>query len=246
MTNNLTIPPRSATVNAYLDKFKPAAAPNSNGVGRLIFSLDATASRQPSWDTACQLQHEMFNAAAGLGTLFVQLVYFHGYGVCRSSKWLLSAAELHRVIQSVSCLAGETQIERVLSHAIRETGKNKVGALVFVGDAMEEKVDRLGRLAGELGKLDVPVFVFHEGNDTTAAAAFKQIAALSGGVYLPFDRASIAHLRELLRAIAVFAVGGHESLNALAAKKGGEILRLASQLRGRALARASVKNVSHA
>ena len=83
------------------------------------------------------------------------------------------AAELHRVMRAMSCVGGETQIKRVLSHAIRETGKNRGGAVVFVGDAMEEKVDRLGQLS-------VPIFVFHEGRDPTAAAALKQIAALSG------------------------------------------------------------------
>ena len=58
-----------------------------------------------------------------------------------------------QMMRAMSCVGGETQIERVLSHAIRETGKNRGGAVVFVGDAMEEKVDRLGRLAVELGPL---------------------------------------------------------------------------------------------
>ena len=32
--------------------------------GRLIFALDATMSRQPTWDQACRLQAEMFREAA--------------------------------------------------------------------------------------------------------------------------------------------------------------------------------------
>ena len=110
---------------------------------------------------------------------------------------MTTAAELHRVMRSVFCVGGETQIERVLTHAIRETGKRRVNALVFVGDAMEEKVDRLCRLAGELGLLGVPIFLFHEGRDRTAAAAFKQIASLSHGAYLSFDLASAERLKEL-------------------------------------------------
>src|SRR6516164_9677162 len=101
MTSNLAIPPRSAAVSAYLDKLRPTIAPSVGGAGRVVFALDATASRQPAWDTACQLQHEMFDAVAGLGALFVQLVYFRGYDECRASKWLLSTAELHRVMQGV-------------------------------------------------------------------------------------------------------------------------------------------------
>ncbi len=102
-------------------------------------------------------------------------------------------------MRSVFCVGGETQIERVLSHAIRETGRRRVNALVFVGDAMEEKVDRLCRLAGELGLLGVPIFLFHEGRDRDAAAAFKQMASLSHGAYLSFDLASAGRLKELLR-----------------------------------------------
>ena len=37
--------------------------------GRLIFALDATMSRQPTWDQACQLQAEMFREAAIVGGL---------------------------------------------------------------------------------------------------------------------------------------------------------------------------------
>ena len=43
--------------------------------------------------------------------------------------------------------------------------KQRVDALVFVGDAMEENVDRLCQLAGELGLNGVPIFLFHEGGD---------------------------------------------------------------------------------
>jgi hypothetical protein len=120
----------------------------------------------------------------------------------------------------------------VLSHAIRETGRRRVNALVFVGDAMEENVDRLCRLAGELGLLGVPVFLFHEGRERAAAAAFKQIAALSHGAYLAFDVASADRLKELLGAVAVYAAGGYRALTAYGAQKGGEILRLTAQLRG--------------
>jgi len=133
------------------------------------------------------------------------------------------AAELHRVMRAMSCVGGETQIKRVLCHAIRETGKNRGGAVVFVGDAMEEKVDRLGQLS-------VPIFVFHEGSDPTAAAAFKQIAALSGVLTSPFDRAGTARLKELLGAFC--GLCGRRPLGAQSArrKKGGEILRLSHQL----------------
>ncbi|HEX3535423.1 MAG TPA: VWA domain-containing protein, partial [Stellaceae bacterium] len=225
--------PRSAEVDAFLDQVRrmPAARP-SGGRGRLIFALDATASRQPSWDRACRIQGEMFEATAALGGLDVKLMFYRGFNECKASRWMANAGDLHRAMRSVSCLGGETQIERVLDHAIAEARKERVGALVFVGDAMEESVDRLCQLAGELGLLGVPVFVFHEGRDAVAANAFQQIAKLSRGAYLSFDLASADRLKELLGAIAVYAAGGHRALADYSKNKSGEVLRLTAQLRG--------------
>jgi hypothetical protein len=222
----------SAEVDAFLRDLKQAPARAGGGTGRLIFALDATASREPTWDRACRIQGEMFEATAAFGGLEIQLVFYRGFAECKAGRWVTNAAELHRVMRRVHCVGGETQIERVLSHAIRETGKRRVNAMVFVGDAMEEKVDRLCRLAGELGLLGVPIFLFHEGRDPIAAAAFKQMAALSRGAYLSFDLASAGRLKELLAAVAVYAAGGYRALAAYGESKGGDVLRLTSQLKG--------------
>jgi len=219
-------------VAAFLDQLKSKQPPmRTSGRGRLIFALDATASREPTRDRACRIQGEMFEATAALGGLDLQLVYYRGFNECKASRWLSTAAELHRVMRGVSCVGGETQIERVLEHTIRETGRAKIGALVFVGDAMEERVDRLCRLAGELGASGVPIFLLHEGCDPNAGACFRQLATLSRGAYCAFDLAGIDRLNELLGAVAVFATGGYTALAAHSANKGGEVLRLTAQLR---------------
>ena len=218
----------------FLDQLKarqPTPPPAASGRGRLVFALDATASREPTWDRACRIQGEMFEATAALGGLDLQLVFYRGYDECRASRWVSAASDLHQLMRSVACAGGETQIERVLTHAVRETGKRKVSALVFVGDAMEEKADRLCRLAGQLGALGVPIFLFHEGFDPDAAATFGQMANLSRGAYLAFDLAGIDRLKELLGAIAVYATGNHAALAAYGAQMGGLVLRLAAQLR---------------
>ena len=224
---------QSADVDAFLRDLNraPAVRP-AGGRGRLIFALDATASREPSWDRACRIQGEMFEATAALGGLDVRLVFYRGFAACRASRWMQNATELHKAMSAVSCLGGETQIERVLEHAIGETKRRRVHALVFVGDAMEEDVDRLCQLAGELGMLGTPVFIFHEGGDTTAGAAFRQIAKLSRGAYLSFDLASADKLKELLAAVAVYAAGGYRALADLSAKRGGDIRLLTAQLSG--------------
>jgi hypothetical protein len=231
--NRLPTASRSAEIDEFLDKVRntPPARPDG-GRGRLIFALDATASREPSWERACRIQGEMFEATAGLGGLEIQLVFYRGFAECKASRWMTTAAELHRAMRSVFCVGGETQIERVLAHAVTETGRRRVNALVFVGDAMEENLDRLCGLAGQLGLLGVPIFVFHEGGDPIAGAAFRQIAKLSRGAYLSFDRASADRLKELLGAVAIYAAGGYRALADYGKKRGGEILRLTSQLRG--------------
>ena len=223
----------SAEIDAFLRDLQraPAVRPGG-GRGRLMFALDATASREPTWDRACRIQGEMFEATAALGGLDVKLVYYRGFNECKASRWMANAADLHRAMRAVSCIGGETQIERVLAHAIAENQKQKLGALVFVGDAMEENVDPLCQLAGELGLKGVPIFLFHEGGDPVAAAAFRQMAKLSRGAYLRFDLASADRLKDLLGAVAVYAAGGYRALTAYGEKKGGEVLRLTAQLQG--------------
>lgn len=221
----------SAEVDTFLRDLQRAPPPPRSGVrGRLIFALDATASREPSWDRACRIHGEMFEATAALGGLDVKLVYYRGFNECKASRWMSNAADLHRVMRAVSCLGGETQIERVLAHALAETKRQRVGALVFVGDAMEESVDRLCQLAGELGLNGVPIFLFHEGDNPIAARAFRQMAKLSRGAYLRFDLASADRLKDLLGAVAVYAAGGYRALSAYGEKKGGDVLRLTAQL----------------
>jgi hypothetical protein len=244
--NNQRTPWAKDELAEYVDQLKsrlPADHPARSAVatatsagsgghrGRLIFALDATASRQPTWDHACRIQSEMFEATAAIGGLDLQLAFYRGYDECRNSRWVYSASDLHRLMSAVSCAGGYTQIERLLDHAIRETRKKKVNALVFVGDAMEEKIDRLCHFAGALGEVGVPVFCFHEGNDQNAETAFRQVALLSRGAYCRFDFSSIDRLKELLGAVAVFATGNREALEAYAKRRGGAVLQLTSQLK---------------
>src|SRR5229473_4761682 len=108
----------SAEVDAFLRDLQRAPPRPPGGRGRLIFALDATASREPSWDRACHIQGEMFEATAALGGLEVQLVFYRGFHECKASRWYADGADLHRAMRRVFCAGGQTQIERVLDHAI--------------------------------------------------------------------------------------------------------------------------------
>jgi hypothetical protein len=229
MSNLPDRPGTSAAVAAFLRKVEnlPQARPASGRRGRLVFAIDATASRQPSWDRACQLQGEMFLATQDLGGLSVQLAYYRGFLEFAATPFLEDAMELTRRMTGVRCLGGQTQIQRVLDHTLAETRKERVNALVFVGDAVEEPVDPLCHAAGQLGLHGTPVFCFHEGGDHRAAQALKQLAQVSGGAYGIFDAASAEALRALLRAVAVYAAGGRAALTRLpgqvAAKLAGQL-----------------------
>ena len=219
-------------IEAFIERVRglgPAATAGKRG--RLIFALDATMSRQPTWDTACALQADMFREAASIGGLDIQLVYFRGLGECRASGWVAGTERLAELMSGIDCRGGHTQIGKVLSHARQEHGKQRVQALVFVGDAMEEAIDDLSQAAGELGLLGVPLFMFQEGGDPVAENAYREIARLSHGAYCRFDTGAAHELRELLRAVAAYAAGGIKALADLSARKSSGARLLLAQLK---------------
>lgn len=212
--------PNRTEIDAFLAKVAATPAPATGGRGRLIFALDATMSREPTWDTACQIQAEMFEATRAIGGLDVQLVFFRGFGECKSGKWQPNAEGLAAQMGKVRCHAGRTQIGKVLAHIKRQAEKTKIGAAIFVGDAFEEDIDSVCHTAGEIGLLGVPVFVFQENRDPLAEKAFREIARLTGGAWCPFDLQSAAMLKSLLSAVAVYATGGMKALQDYSASGG--------------------------
>ena len=220
--------PSSTEIDAFLTKMQGLATKTTAIGGRLIFALDATASRQPMWDTACQIQAEMFREVATIGGLSVQLVYYRGLAECRSSRWVSQPEHLSGLMERINCRMGHTQIGKVLTHARRESELLRVQALVFVGDAMEENPDNLAHDAAALGKIGVPAFMFQEGTDRKVEAVFREIAQLTKGAYCRFDPGAARQLAELLKAVAVYATGG---LTALAERTDTGAIKLLTQLR---------------
>jgi hypothetical protein len=198
-----------ADVAAFLTKVK--AMPKGDG-GRLIFAMDATMSRQPTWDRALGIQSEMFMEAKKVGGLQVQLVYFRGFNECRASGWVSDPEALSKLMTKVDCRGGNTQIGKVLTHIRQQAQKAKVAAVVFVGDAFEERIDDVCQKAGEVGLLGVPVFMFQEADDASAEKAFREIAKLTRGAYYKLNSGSASVLAELLRAVAAYASGGKAAL----------------------------------
>lgn len=225
--NENSFPLKRQQIDAFLDKVKNTPAPKTaEARGRLVFAMDATASREATWDHACQIQGQMFTETTALGGLAVQLCYYHGFNEFNASQWLTRSADLLSAMGRVRCVGGHTQIEKLLQHTIQETRRQKVNALVFIGDCMEENVDHLCHLAGQLAMHSVPIFIFHEGHDPVAAQAFRQLARITLGAYCPFDSGSAQQLRDLLSAVAVYVAGGHQALEDFHQRKGRTILQL--------------------
>src|SRR3954470_12907198 len=217
-------------IAAFVAKARAMSPHRPGAKGRLVFALDATMSRQPTWDMAYALQADMFREAAALGSLDIRLVYYRGLNECRATGWISDSAQLAKLMSKIDCQGGNTQIGKVLSEARREAFASAVRAVVFVGDAMEEQVDDLCTKAGELGLLKVPVFMFQEGHDVAAEHAFREIARLTGGAWCRFDPGAAAQLRELLRAVAAYAAGGRAALLALSKTASGAA-KLISQMK---------------
>ncbi len=222
----------SKAVSEFLDKADNLPKAHEGGrSGKLVFVMDATASRAGTWDMASKLQGEMFAKSSAVGSLDLQLVFFRGYNECRSTRWLSNPMDLLRLMSKVSCLAGQTQLERVLKHTIAEARTTEVDALVYVGDSMEEDLDTLGALAGELKLHGVPMFIFQEGHDVIASGAFRQLAVISGGAHCTLDHNSPQQLGQLLNAAAVYAAGGRGALDEHARLTGGMAGKLLKQLK---------------
>ena len=215
------VPSNRKDIDRFLDKVaRTPVRRDDQPVARLMFGMDATASREPTWDRACHLQSLMFEATADLGNLSVQLCYYRGFNEFHRGSWCNAADQLHEEMTRVRCLGGFTQIHRVLTHAQTEHHQNRIRALVFVGDAIEEDADTLCHQAGQLGVMGVPLFMFQEGGDPGVKSVFRQMAQLSGGAWAPFNLNSADELRDLLSAVAVFATGGRKALEQLRDRPG--------------------------
>ena len=211
--------PRDA-VARFLADVRTSNPPVRTGAepNRILFALDATASREPTWDMAMNLHAELFQAAADNaadgppGDLAVQLVYYRGFEEFHVSPWSTSPPDLLRRMTGVVCRGGLTQIQRVLAHALAEARSVRVKAAVFVGDACEEAHGQVVAAAGRLALFKVPFFVFQERHDPRAARVFQDIARITGGAYAPFAPGSADQLRTLFGAVARYATRGRPGL----------------------------------
>jgi hypothetical protein len=90
-----------------------------------------------------------------------------------------------------------------------------VRVVTYIGDVFEESPGRGRKIADEMGRRRIRLIVLHDVADWNArrdAEVFLDLARRTGGCVLPFDANSPDRLREILAAVAVYAVGGEALL----------------------------------
>jgi hypothetical protein len=222
----------------------PVAAPTSNTIGnvpapitardlnrllkeeavaaqrpRLIFAIDATASREPAWEAAKQLQDELLVAMPD--ELDVALAVHAASRVVLFSEFTSNAKALRDAAAGVRCAAGLTRLLDILDRVTKLRPAPSV--VIYVGDVFEENRGRALRLADALLLQGTRVIILHDTSGFRGGTppsetpilpgnTFGEIAERTGGAVLPFDISALSELRGLLQAVAVLAVGDVELL----------------------------------
>jgi len=185
-------------------------------VTRIGFIIDATASREETWERAQAIQAKMFRAVAGLGRLSLRLVHFGG-GEIVDHGWLGNPREAAARLARVECVRGRTRILPALERFYfwNERNGQRPDAIILIGDTFEEDGSQIEPIGGLLWAAGVKVFAFLEGEDWTAESAFRLLAERTRGKFAKLG--DDLPLSELCTGVALLAAGGEKAL--LAAPK---------------------------
>lgn len=221
-------PPKPPSLLDHIRALLPFGAPSLPAVvptrPRLIFGFDATASREPAWAAARNVTDALVKALPG--ELDVALAVHGGSMLHTFTEFTADANRLRDRAAGISCIAGFTRLLPILSRALSNPG---VRVVVYIGDVFEESPVRGRKLADAMGLKGIKLIVLHDTADWSArrdAEVFLDLARRTGGCVLPFDANAPARLRELLAAVAVYAVGGRELLEQKQEELPGAVLLL--------------------
>jgi hypothetical protein len=185
---------------------------NVSGRGNIGFLIDATASRSSTWEEAQSIQSKMFESIVGMGSMGARLVYFDGNEVA-AKDWTKDTKQVGEQMAAVSCGAGLTQIIDGFNHYLSDADSEKANSIILIGDSYEESDYDIEETANRLKDKGIKIFAFHEGNSTSAEAAFKKFAEITGGTFAKFG--ADMPLQDLCEGVALLTVGGQSALNRL-------------------------------
>jgi hypothetical protein len=188
----------------------PPPEPHASAVTRprLVFGFDATASREPAWETARTVTDALVRALPG--ALDVALAVHGGSRLHTFTGFTSDARTLRDHAAGITCQAGRTRLLAILSAALARPG---VRVVTYIGDVYEESPSQGQKLADAMGARGIKLIVLHDTSHWSARRdyeTFLDLARRTGGCVLPFDASAPDRLRDLLAAVAVYAVGGAE------------------------------------
>jgi hypothetical protein len=194
-----------------VERYKESTKPS-----RIGFLVDATGSRNKTWERAQGIQSKMFRAAYGIKAIKLRLVHFGG-GSLTTRNWDDDTKSVAANMAAVRCQAGLTQILEGLQSFIDETPEDRATAIILIGDYFEECSTQAKITAVRLKDMGIKVYSFIEGNDHTAQTVFRNLAEISGGKFARFG--DDLPLADLCQGVALLASGGKKALRQLGNKK---------------------------
>lgn len=205
-----------------------APVPEKRNKG-ICFVIDATASRSGSWREAQNIQGKMFDALKAHSDAAIGIICHRGSKV-EHLGWFTDAASAKRSMAEIECIGGNTRVVPSLRKALSGNDGKPPSSVILVGDCFEEDERDMKEAAAQLKAGGVKVYAFLEGDDPTAANAFRTVAEITGGIFKKFGESMDLNLGDLAVAAAVYDTGGRAALQQLAAtgnKGAKELLLLA-------------------
>jgi hypothetical protein len=217
--NSLTKKTTSVTTtrSTALDKIRAArpakpqagtqAAPVPARRPRLVFAVDATASRQATWDSAKQITDRMFDAIPG--ALDVALAV---HGADQVHTWTEFGADVARFraqAAAVRCESGHTRLCELMQRTLDAGG---VKVMSYIGDAFEESPDEAFALADRCKLRGIKLVILADQADAPTLRVFRELADRTGGALLDFRSGELDLMGEVLGAVAALAIGGRKLL----------------------------------
>lgn len=181
---------------------------------RIGLIVDATGSRQASWEDAQRVQGRMLESLGRTGRVLLRLIYFGG-GELTACAWSSDHAALSAHMAAVRCRKGHTQILDGLRRFLREG--EEAESIILVGDAFEEDAGSAELLAALLRDSGAKIFAFLEGDDAHAARIFRKLAEATGGRFARLG--AELPLGALCEGVVLLTAHGREGLRRLKHEK---------------------------
>ena len=211
-SGKIPVPGKAAAGTPQVQRASLAGlAAAGTGRPRMVFGIDATASREHAWDTARTVTDSLFSAAPG--GIEVALAAHGGNRLSLFTGFHTDVAPLRRAAAAITCEKGMTRLLDMAEATLQHPG---VRALVYVGDCFEEDPLRAMVLADRMRLRGIRLVVLHDLSSAAREDAhfFAVMAARTGGLVLPFDAASLDALRDVLASLAAYVAGGTALLRA--------------------------------